>query len=281
MKLLIKFLSSLLVASLCGVVVTTVFHQTVLNSKYMEKQFAQVNGYSRLTTAFCDQATTANEIQAAAPVCESLLGGSIKQKIDSAVTQLQQYYQGKASAPTLDLGSVLSQAQTAGIAVPNTSLAQPVQLAPQHASTQNAAIFNLVRNTTFITTAILVVALAAISIAYRQYKILPHVVLSTGFMIALLAAFFFLSADLLSHIVKGMTSSNAYISVGGDFIHNISRDLARRFGIIAGIILVIGLVTRIVAGRLQPQPVVVPRTASAGGPQPPLENQSPKGPIVL
>ena len=67
-------------------------------------------------------------------------------------------------------------------------------------------------------------------------------------VIALVA---YLSLSLISHYITFSSGSNTIVSIGRDMAQNIGRDLARRFGIVAAGCLIVGIITRILAGRLQ------------------------------
>ncbi|HUB93290.1 MAG TPA: hypothetical protein VMB52_02195 [Verrucomicrobiae bacterium] len=266
-----KFLASLLVASVCGVIITTVFNQTVFNAHYIEGQLTKVDGYNRLTEAVCDEAiqqsNLVSESQIASPLCKMLLVSTLTQKVNGVLNQLQLYYQGKAPAPSLDLSGLVSQAQSAGLQLsPNSTLLNPIKIVPDSGTNKTIAYptktFAGVRTTTVVTSLVLILALLAISLIYHRYRILPNVLISVGVFIGLTALVFYLGSSLLSHYIHTLTAPNMFISVVSDLVHNISHDLAYRFGVIAAVCLIVGITARIIIRYVTAQPKLVEPVAS-------------------
>lgn len=260
-SLLSKFLAALLVSVLCGVIITTVMAQTLLNAHYIEGRLTAVNGYNRLSTALIQEvgqeAGVVNNPEVNAKLQTILTPAALKQKINTALNQLQEYYQGKAPAPTIDLNDLAAQAQAAGIpAQQTTTLTQPIKLAGSSQTTQTkqvnvAKTFDHVRLTTILTAVLLVVALLAISWERHRYGALPDVLMSVGVLMGLVALIFYLGTSLADHYIKFSTTSNAFASLGHDLAENIARDLGRRFAIIAVACFAVGLITRILAARMR------------------------------
>jgi hypothetical protein len=260
LKLLSHFLSSLLVLSLCGLIVASVMSQTVMSSHYLEGQLDKANAYNRLSAALSDEVTkqagVAGNPQISAAAKSVLNSAALKQKISTALDQLALYYQGKGPAPTINLNDFTSQLQTAGVALPaNNDLSQPIKLAPDAGTNKSVAYpaksFAQTRTATIITSILLALALLAVSWQRHRYGALPNALITVGVFFGLGALALDLVPGLFDHAVKFDTASNAFASLGHDLAVNIVRDLARRFGIIAAVLLVVGIAGRIVATRLQ------------------------------
>jgi hypothetical protein len=260
-SLLSKFLASLLVSVLCGAIITTVMSQTLLNAQYIEGRLTAINGYSRLSAALTQEvgqeAGVANNPEVDTELRGILTPAALKQKINGALNQLQEYYEGKVPAPTINLNDLASQAQAQGIPVEQTpTLTQPIMLAggsTQTTQTKNvdvAKTFDHVRTATILTAIVLIVALLAVSWKRHRYGALPGVLMSVGVLMGIVALVFDLAPSLADRYIKFSATSNAFTSIGRDLAENIAHDLGRRFAIIAVTSFVVGLIVRIVAGRL-------------------------------
>jgi len=262
LKWLSHLLAGLLVASLCGLIVSTVMSQTLMSSHYLESQLTKTNGYNRLSGALVNQVSQQAglpgnpEINAA--VQNILTPAVLKQKINTALDQLSLYYQGKGTAPTIDLTDLATQTQAAGVPLPADSpLSKPIKLVPD-SGTKNTVTYPgkslaSTRTTTIITSILLILALAAISWQRQRYGVLPNVLISVGVLIGLLALVLHMGPNLANHYIKFSTTLNAFAALGRDLAENIVRDLARRFGIIAGACLIAGIALRIVAAKSLPR----------------------------
>jgi len=258
-SLLSKLVASLLVASVCGAIITAVLSQTILNSHYLEGQIARVNGYSRLSDALSnevsDQTDPADTSQVAATVRGILTPSVLQQKINGALNQLQLYYEGKGSVPVINLNDLATQAQAAGVPMgQNSDLFTPITLGSSNSTARVqkvARTFNGVRTATIAASLLLALALLVLSWRRHRYTALPSVLISMGIFMGLTALTFYLSADLVKHFIGFTTASNAFASLGSDLVENVAHDLARRFSIIAAVCLVVGVGTRMWAVRLQ------------------------------
>jgi hypothetical protein len=252
--------------------------QTLLSAHYIEGRFESINGYTRLSSALSDevskQADIASNPQITAQVQAILKPAVLQQKINGALDQLQLYYQGKGPVPVINLSDLASQAQAAGVPLgQDSSLLKPIPLASANNSTQAQKVgqtFDHVRLTTILTSLILIVALLVVSWERHRYAAVPDVLMNVGILMGLVALIFYLAPSLASHYIKFSTTSNAFESLGKDLVIAIIRDLARRFAIIAGSAFIVGLVARILVGRLQTQRTVT---------KVPLGKAAPKGAI--
>jgi hypothetical protein len=257
--LLSKLIASLLVASVCSAIFTMLISQTIMNSHYLDGQLTKVNGYNRLSTALSDEIgeeSGLSSVPQAATIIHSILTPAVlRQKINSALDQLQRYYEGKGPVPVINLSNLASQAQAAGVPISQDSgVLKPITLGNNANTTQvqkAAKTFAGVRTTTIITSLLLLVALLAICWRRHNYIAVPGVLISIGVLMGLLALIFYLGSNLANHYLTFSTTSNAFISLGHDLTISVFHDLARRFGIIAAVCLVIGISVRIWVKKLQ------------------------------
>jgi hypothetical protein len=268
-SLAIKLLSTLLVFALWSATLTLVFHQTMLNSHYVEGRLDSIHGYDRLSGALVDEIAHTPDLAAnpevAAKIKPILTPQVLKVKLNSALDQMETYYLHGGPQPVIDLSDLAVQAQAAGIPVPQgSSLNQKIVLGGNkqgqdqtQAKTKNAgSTFDRARTTSVIASLLLAAALVGLSLKQRRYTALPTVLITVGILVALLAAFLSIAPSVIDRFIKIGANSNAFAILGHDLASSIARDLGTRFGIIAAIYLVLGISTRALASRLQPKPQV-------------------------
>jgi hypothetical protein len=254
LKWLSHVLSGLLVLSLCGLIVSTVASQTIMSSRYLESQLSRANGYSRISGGLTDEVSQQTGLgsnpQVKADIQSIITPAVLKQKINTALNQLSLYYQGQGAAPTIDLTGLATQVQAVGVSLPaESALSQPIKLVPDSGTGSTVAYpgrsFAGTRTTTIITSVLLALALLAVSWRRQRYGALPNVLISVGVLIGLLALVLHMGPNLADHYIRFSGAPNAFVSLGRDLAENIVRDLARRFGIVAVICLVVGVIARI------------------------------------
>lgn len=260
-----KLLASLLASVLATAIITGVANQTVLSSRYLEGQLASTNSYTRLSSALSTEITKdAGSLppSAASQVQAVITPDVLRTKLNGALEQLQAYYRGNGSAPTIDLSDLASQVQAAGVPVgQDNPLTKPIQLGGNTNAKGATKTFDTVRVSTLAASVVLVALLLAVSWERHRYAALPDVVISVGVLIGLLALAFALAPSLAAHYLKFDTTSNAFASIGKDLATDIAHDLGRRFGIIAGLCLVLGIGARVWVARLRPSEVATSQTA--------------------
>jgi multisubunit Na+/H+ antiporter MnhB subunit len=264
LKWLSRMISGLLVASLCGLVVSTVVSQTLINSRYLEAELTKANGYNRLSDALTSeisrQAGAADNPLVTAAIHNVVTPAVLKQKINTALDQLARYYQGKGPAPTVSLADLVTQTQAAGVPLPaDSDLRKPIKLVPDSGTdstvTYPAKSFVDTHATAIIASVLLALVLAVISWQRRRYEALPDVLISVGVLVGALALALYLASNAADHYVKFSAASNVFASLGRDMAEDIVRDLARRFAIIAGACLVVGIVLRVAVAKTRSKPM--------------------------
>lgn len=263
-----KFLSTLLVGLLTALVFTTVLNQTVLDSHYIENKLTATNSYERLSVALTDQASQkvagVENQQAAAMLKPILTPEVLKTKINGALDQMQAYYQGNGPRPTLDLTDLAAQAQAAGIPIPADSpLAKPIQLSPSARAKGDINMLNTVRTITLVGAVLVAVALLAVSWARHKWVALPDVLIVVGVLVGLVAAVAALASGMAGRYVTAGSGADAFALIGRDVGVRIANDLAGRFGIIAGLLLVVGIAARIWVGKMQAKAPITPAASRA------------------
>ncbi len=262
LKWLSHLLSSLLVASLCALIISTVLSQTLMSSHYLEGQLTKADAYNRLSVALSAQVVQQSDAAAnplvATAVSKILTPDVLKQKINTAIDQLSLYYQGKGPAPSVDLSEFAPQVQAAGVPLPaDNQLFQPIKLVPDSGTNKTVAYpgksFAGAHAAALLSTIMLTLLLAAVSWQRRRYGALPGVAITVGVFVGALALILRSSVGALDHYIKFSTSSNAFAPLAHDLAKNITMDIGNRFGIIALICLVVGIIAGVIAGRLRPR----------------------------
>ncbi len=274
-----KLLAGMLVAVLTGAMLTMVLNQTVLNSKYLEHHLAATNSYSRLSTALVDQiAKQADNPEAPVDPAQleklkTILTPTLLQtKINGALDQLQAYYRGKGSVPTIDLTDVVTQAQAAGIPIPaDSDIQKPISLGSNQKALDVSKTFDQVRTGTIVTSLILVLALLVLSWERHKWAALPDVLIVVGVLLGLIAAGSSAVSGMTGHYTQMSTDSNAFTPIARDLASSITHDLARRFGIFAGVFLAVGIAARIWVAKLHTNGPVPIKTALKTGYQQPAK----------
>jgi hypothetical protein len=240
-----------------------------MNNHYLEGKLTSVNAYSRLSAGLTDEVAKQPELsanpQAAAAISGVITPAAVQKIINSGIDQLSLYYQGKGPAPSIDLSGLGSQLQTAGMPVPvDSPLTKPVHLTPDSGTGKTAAYpgrsFASTQKIAIISALALTLALLVVSWVRHVWTPLPGVLITTGVLTGLIAAACAASSSLLAHYVRFDDASNAFAAVSRDLATAIVHDLTWRFGIIAGVLLVVGIVSRVLVRRLQSK--MVPSQAS-------------------
>jgi hypothetical protein len=254
---LIGIFASLLTASLCGLILTTVLGQTIMNSHYLEDQFAAVDGYNRLSAALSNdvvQQTGLSNIPQATAIVQGIVTPAIvKQRVNGALDNMESYLQGKGAPPTINFSDLGTQAQSLGLPLRQDSdLFQPITLGPT--STSKGHVNLNITNTrvaTLFSSALLALLVLALSLKWERYTALPGVLISVGIVMGAIALIAYFALGNMSHYITLSSGSDSFVTIARDLVQNIGKDLGRRFGIIAAICLVGGIATRILAARLQ------------------------------
>lgn len=253
----LRFLAGLLTASLCSVIVATVLNQTILNSHYLENRITDIDGYNRLSSDISGEIAKQSGLPNIPGTASALQGiispDAMKQKVNGALDGLQSYYQGKGSAPTINLNDFASQAQAAGVPLGHASdLFQPVTLGPQSSGANHPALnLGAIHAVTLLSSVVLALVLGLLSWKWRRYVVLPNVLISVGVIMGLIAVFAYVVQGSLSHYLTFSSGSNVFAALARDLVQNIAQDLAHRFGIIAAVCFAVGIISRVIAVRLQ------------------------------
>jgi hypothetical protein len=255
LSVLSKFISTLLTTALMGLVITTTLHQTVMNSQYLEGKMTQVDGYNRLSVALSDEASQrvpeAVRPMAAEKLRTILTPEVLRVKVNTALEQLQAYYNGNGPRPTIDLTDLASQIQAAGIPLPeNSGITSPIHLAGGQDAPKSGNTFAAVQNGMLVSVLVLTLALLAVCWQRRKWVALPNVLIATGILLGVVALIFAAMSGVVVHAINVDTDAAAITLLVRDIASAITSDLAKRVGIIAAVVGAVGIGSRILVGRL-------------------------------
>jgi hypothetical protein len=252
-----KLLSTALVAVLTSTIISFVLNQTVLSSTYMKNKLAETHTYDRLSGALTDQVVRDSGFVSpivTTEVHKVLTPEVIKTRLDSTLDQLEAYYNGRGKTPVIDVRDIAAQTQALGLPLSTPGgpdLTQPITLGNTSPNEKYQGIsLTTVRMIGVVVSLLLAGLLVIVSWRRGVYKALPDVVISVGVLLGLLALVLVLVPGLFDHFVHFDYGSNVFPGIFHDLANTIAHDIAKRFGIIAAVCLLVGIVTRVSVGRL-------------------------------
>ncbi|HSX30330.1 MAG TPA: hypothetical protein VLE99_00230 [Candidatus Saccharimonadales bacterium] len=260
--LLSKTLAGMLTLTLFGAIMSNTLNSTLLSSHYLEGQLTATNAYHKLSNAISTEI-----LKDAGPDAPTLVAqvqtiitpAVLQQKITSTLDQLQAYYKGNGPVPAIDVSDLIAKAQAAGIPISaDNNLSKPIPLAPKANLRNVNHRFQGIRLGAILLAFLLVVALLAISWERHKYAALPDVAITLGGLTGAMAFILWIGPGFLDKHVKFDFASNAFASTAHDLLTHVSKDLGMRLGIIAVILLVVGIGTRIWVARLGHRSPVIP-----------------------
>ena len=260
-----KLLAALLVVTLFGTIFAIVLNQTVLSSHYLEGQLTADNSYSKLSDAivaeFVKNANPPSTApQVATEVKAVVTPAVLQQKINPALDQLEAYYKGNGAPPTIDLSDLIAQAQAAGLSVPkDANLDKPIVLSGNSQVKGASKQFEHVKLASILLSLLLIVALLAVSWERHKFATLPDVAIVLGVLVGFIATIFSVAPGIVDKHAKFNFSSNAFASTAHDLAIHIAHNLGERFAIIAAVLFIIGVATRILVARMKPKMPTAPK----------------------
>jgi hypothetical protein len=247
-----KILALMLSVALSSAIFFTVLSQTLLSSQYLEQNLATTNSYNRLSDALSDEiahnvlGTTELDPALVAQLKTIVAPDVLKTKVNGALEQFEAYAKGKGGAPVIDLSDIAAQAQAAGIPIGTDNEAlQPITIGNGPGIQQANDTFATSKNLAIISSVVLAIALLVVSWRRNSYAALPNVLIVVGLMVGLVALLCLFAPGIIDKHVRIDFSANAFGAIGHDLAQAIVKDLGKRFGTIAVVILAIGIGTRV------------------------------------
>lgn len=245
-----KFISTLLALLLFGIIVLGICTQTVFSSHYLEGKLTDVHGYSRLSVALSNELAQQNsglgDPMLSSQVQSILTPTVLKQKINGALEQFEAYNRHGGPKPVIDLTDLAAKAQAAGLDVSaDSNLNRPINLSGTEKLHEVSQGLKLAGYGTLVAVVILALALILICWHRRRFAALPDVLIWVGILTGLLALFFGLVPGVAAHFIKLGSNADSFSAIAQDLATNVSHDLGKRFGIVAAILLVIGITVRL------------------------------------
>ncbi len=137
MRFLAGLLGSLLTISIIAVSTSFVLDRTLLSSSYLESKAQQTNLYSDLARLLPEQigahgaATAAGQAQITDKLKTVITPEAIRQHVEPALTQMEQFYKAGAAAPAvINFSDLADRARAAGLDIPANQFDQQVILTP-------------------------------------------------------------------------------------------------------------------------------------------------------
>lgn len=254
-----KLVSALLVSILFGIIILAVFAQTIFTSRYLEGKLADTHAYSRISVALSNdlvnQDGNAADRTTASQVRSIITPEVVKQKVNGALEQFEAYNLHNGAVPKIDLTDLAGEARAAGLDVSaDSNLSKPITFDSAAKMQRISSDLKLAGYSTLAAAAVLLILLVIICRRRRKYAALPGVLISLGVLTGLMAVFFIFVPNAAAHFIKfGSGDVNSFVAIARDLATDISHDLGKRFGVVAGILLVVGISLRIWLGRAAKQ----------------------------
>lgn len=267
-----RLVATLLVPVLCLAIISTVLNQTIFTSHYLEDRLNATDGYQKLADGLSSQLV--NETGITDPALRAVVKASItpalvRQRLNPALDQLQAYYEGKDPATTLDLRDIGERAQALGLPVSQDGVfSKPITLGStartdvisQHQSAGTR--FERWRGFSIVTCVVLTLILLLLCWWRHNFRPLPHVLISVGVSLGLVALVCLLVPGIADHFIRFNTGAHIFTEVAHDLVASISKDLGKRFGLIALLSLLFGIIWRVLLRRRNATPTVFRRPAT-------------------
>jgi|GEM_PF-1346137 len=275
LSLLSKFFASLLVPILFIGIVGFTLRQTVFSSHYLEGQLQKTNAYSKLATGINQNIAknsadhVLSEQQISSQLSTIITPAVVQQKLNTTLDQIQTYYQGKGPVPTIDVSDLVAKAQAAGLPAPqDNNLTKPIELTPLKKAQEVNNKLKLAKLLVAVGTLLLIVGMVAIAFVRRNFKPLANVLISLGVLVSLLGGGLLLVPSILNKAAKLNFQTDSFATVGHDLATNMAQSLGARFLAEGIALLLVGIVARVVMGKLH-RPT---RQASAPAPATPVSS---------
>jgi len=263
-----KTLSTFLVLVLVGMAMAFTADSTVFNNEYVEQKLTETNSYQRLSVALnqeiankASQENNADTAAMTAKLQEILTPAVLEQKITQAIDGFHAYYRGNGPLPTIDLTDIAAQAKANGIPIPEDSeINKPITFGSNAQLKDASKTFNGIRQSSIVVAVLLAGSILVLSWKRGKWGALPNTAIASGVLVGLLTLVFWLTsrATVNAQTVGKDAAANAFAAIGRDLAASITHDFAARLGIIAAVLLVSGIVSRILVARLHPQSAIVP-----------------------
>jgi hypothetical protein len=250
-----RLMSSLLTTLLFVTVVGFTASQTILNTHYIENKLQSQNAYDRLSDALSTQISkdskdpTISQTAVAAQLKTVLTPEVLKQKISITLKQLNEYFHGKGSVPTLDVSDLVQSAQTAGLQIDDDKFSKPVTLTDTSKVKKVSDIAKLAG----IAEVVLLIGILVIAIKRHDYRPLANIVFSLGIMLTVTGAVLLFAPQLLNRLHHIDATKDSLSSLAYDLGTSTFRDFGLRLLIPSAIALLLGILAKVMLRGHRPK----------------------------
>jgi hypothetical protein len=245
-----RVMSTLLTTLLFVTIVGFTANQTILNTGYVEKRLESQQAYERLSTAISNEISKNAETPLSQPELQAklkqiLASQVLKEKIDTTLKQLKDYYQHDGPVPTLDISDLIAQAQQAGLDINDEKFEKPIKLTGLEKTKQVSDSARLASIGALVFMALLLIGVLAIALKRRDFRPLANITFSLGLMLTITGTALLFVPSAFSKAYKFNPSTNPFGSLASDLANATTRDFGLRLLIPGAVILLAGIVWKI------------------------------------
>lgn len=251
LTILSRIMASVLTTLLFITIVGITADQTVLNTGYIETTLEKEKAYDRLSAAI-SQEISSNSADPSVPKEELasqleavITPDVLKEKIDTTLKQLQEYFRGDGPVPTLDISDLVQQAQANGLQIDADKFNEPVQLTAVTEVKKLSDAAQIISIATLVVVAVLLAGVIGIAIKRRDWRPLANIVFSLGLMLTITGACLMLVPQIFSRLYTFDAATNPFGSLAQDLAAIAVHDFGIRLLIPGLVALVIGIIAKV------------------------------------
>lgn len=235
-----------------------VLSRTILSSSYLDTELKQTDSYTALSAAISDEITKqSNEAQQTNPqevaIIRSIITPEVvESRLSGVLAQTEEYLKHDGPVPQLDLTDLVAQARAAGLDIPaDSDIAKPITLGSaeteQHVA-QTAQTIKTGETILLVLTGVFAVLFLVLCWLQRDFRVVATLGIVYGAFLIVISLLLWLTSSLALHNIQ--ENGNEIAVIMQKLATSITQDHASRFGLIGGLVLVVGVATRILLGKL-------------------------------
>lgn len=244
MKWLSRFLAFLLTIALFGAVLSLVFDRTLLSAGYLDAKFKQQDIYTRVATDLPTEIAKQGgaEARTALPDLQKVITPELVQaKVETALKEFERYYKSGGPAPTIDLSDVVAKARAEGLQIPAGKFDKPVVVAGIGQTRGAVQGFESAKLGMILGVALLTILLGVVCWRRQNFRPLARALAITGGLVSIIAIALGLAPGIIDSRLHFDLKSDQYLAMGHDVALQAFRDLAVTFGVIGGVLILLGV----------------------------------------
>lgn len=258
MKLLVRFISGLTVSFGFVAILLTVLNATIFSASYIQSKIDQSQMYDKLRSAITDQIAESSgmsetELNAKKQTLEQILGGdALKDKLDATLSDIEAYYKDGGDVPTISFDDLVADARARGIEVPaDFNAPKPITLDALKTANPVADLYRVVAQWSILAAVVLYFILVCLCAFTRNFKPLATVILVIGASLLPIALVFLIIPNAVQALFFDSLQNTGLASIISEIGRSIAQDVGIRLAMISLGMLAVGIIARIIIGKLQ------------------------------